>query len=63
MAFSQGFHTALIYAAAGTLVGAVIAFFGIRNPAPVGATAATQAEGVASSCPIDGPSLRHGPVA
>jgi EmrB/QacA subfamily drug resistance transporter len=122
LAFSQGFHTALLIAAGATFLGGVIAFFGIRNPLPVGAgsgsgvgagegeAVAGSAAGVAGSaggvggpglvggvggpadgvggsaggvggsaggvggpglvparphlgCPIDGPPLRHEPVA
>ncbi len=78
-AFSRGFHGALLYAAGATLVGAVIAFFGIRNPAPVASPARAprgprrsrhpglppQSEPrrpmppIPTSCPVDGPSLRH----
>jgi EmrB/QacA subfamily drug resistance transporter len=63
-AFSQGFHTALLYAAGGTFLGAVMAFLGIRNPAPVGVPA-TGGMGPSSptpvypACPIDAPPLRR----
>ena len=53
--FSSGFHRALLIAAAGTLAGGVIAFFGIRNE---GVPAAGGAAPVCLSCPVDGPPLR-----
>ncbi len=67
-AFSQGFHTALLYAAGGTFLGAVMAFLGIRNPAPVGRQEAGQSASpspppaVCSACAVDGPPLRREPA-
>jgi EmrB/QacA subfamily drug resistance transporter len=60
-AFSHGFHTALLYAAGGTFVGGVIAYFGIRNPAAAEPepAAVRGIPPIPSTCPIDGPSLRH----
>ena len=73
-AFSKGFHTALLYAAGGTFAGAVIAFFGIRNPvvAPAGEETRAGVGGEAggggvsrpaplagSCCPVDGPPMRR----
>ncbi len=45
VAFSRGFHTALLLSAGATLVGAAIAFAAIRNPAPVGVGADGDAGG------------------
>ncbi|MDQ1357333.1 MAG: hypothetical protein QOG44_1706 [Acidimicrobiaceae bacterium] len=71
LAFSHGFHTALMIAAAGTFLGGVLALFTIRNPAPVvtakdGGTAAGPGAGrlpavTVSACAIDGPPLRGQP--
>lgn len=71
LAFSHGFHTALMIAAAGTFLGGVLALFTIRNPAPVvtatgGGTAAGPGGGrlpavAVSACAIDGPPLRGQP--
>jgi len=61
LAFSTGFHTALLIAAGGTFLGGVIAFVGIRNPAPVGADAGPAAV-PQTTCAIDGPPLRRQPA-
>jgi EmrB/QacA subfamily drug resistance transporter len=66
VAFSNGFHTALLIAAGGTFVGGIIAYFGIRNPGPVGepnASASRPLSPTPTACPIDGPTLRHEPAA
>jgi len=58
LAFSAGFHTALLIAAGGTLLGGIIAFFGIRNPAPVGEVTRPLPP-PPLSCPVDAPPLRR----
>jgi EmrB/QacA subfamily drug resistance transporter len=58
LAFSSGFHTALLIAAGGTFLGGVIAFFGIRNPAPVG-EAPRPLPPPPICCPVDAPPLRR----
>jgi hypothetical protein len=70
LSFSHGFHTALLYAAGGTLAGGIIAYLGIRNPLPAGSAAdlasATSEAGRAgrplgptpTACPVDGPTIR-----
>ncbi|MDP9075727.1 MAG: MFS transporter [Actinomycetota bacterium] len=59
--FSVGFHTALIISAGVTLAGAAIAAIGIRNQRE--ADRRRPQPPVASSCPLDGPPLRHEPAA
>ena len=72
-AFSHGFHAALVYAAAGTFAGGVLAFLGIRNPLPTGVpepgpVPAAQArcrplQPTPTGCPVDGPLIRQPPAA
>jgi len=67
-AFSNGFHTALVIAAAGCFLGGVIAFFGIRNPLPVGSVASEGGAGrplaaTPPGCHVDGPQIRREPAA
>lgn len=55
-ALSAAFHKAVLISAGGTLLGGVIAFWGIRNPEGNGG--ATEV-----CCPVDGPPLRRPHVA
>ncbi len=59
-AFSSGFHRALMIAAASTLAGGVIAYIGIRNEEVRSAGGAAPSQ---TSCPLEGPPLRHGEAA
>ena len=58
--FTDGFHTAVVISAGLAFAGAVVAFAGIRNPAPE--EAQLSACGTGRSCPVSGPPLRHLPV-
>jgi EmrB/QacA subfamily drug resistance transporter len=64
VAFSNGFHTALFIAAAATVLGGVMAFFGIRNPPSVGVgEAGRPLAATPPGCHIDGPQIRREPAA